>query len=75
LEGFTVTILTSILGAKAFGLLFFLWQAAAASPAADSGTANAADTFSIPQMIKSMGGVAIAVVIVLLIMSVSSVEE
>jgi biopolymer transport protein ExbB/biopolymer transport protein TolQ len=73
LEGFTVTILTSVFGAKAFGLLFFLWQAAAGSPAADAGTANAADTFSITQMIKSMGGVAIAVVIVLLIMSVYSI--
>jgi biopolymer transport protein ExbB/TolQ len=72
LEGFTVTILTSVLGAKAFGLLFFLWQAAAESPAAGAGAA-AADTFSITQMIKSMGGVAIAVVIVLLIMSVYSI--
>jgi biopolymer transport protein ExbB/biopolymer transport protein TolQ len=73
LEGVTVTILTSLLGTKAFGFLILLWQAAGASPAAQGGAPSAADTFSITQMIKSMGGVAIAVVIVLLIMSVYSI--
>src|SRR5687767_4540676 len=48
-----------------------MWQAAGASPAEAGGTA--ADHFSITQMIKSMGGVAIAVVITLLIMSVYSI--
>jgi len=65
-----VTILTSILGAKALGLLFVLWQAAAASP---EGAGGAGDQFSITQMVRSMGGVAIAVVVVLLIMSVYSI--
>ncbi len=62
-----MTILTSILGTKAFGLLVLLWQAStAASPA--GGT-----DLSIQKMIKSMGPVAITVVIILLIMSVYSI--
>jgi biopolymer transport protein ExbB/TolQ len=62
-----VTILTSILGTKALGLLVFLWQASpAASPA--GGT-----DMSISRMVKSMGAVAITVVIILLIMSVYSI--
>src|SRR6476661_7836744 len=59
----------SLFGTKVLGLFMLLQEAA--SPAA--GTVNTADTFSITQMIKSMGGVAIAVVIVLLIMSVYSI--
>ncbi|HEY2963416.1 MAG TPA: hypothetical protein VGJ37_13420, partial [Pyrinomonadaceae bacterium] len=62
-----MTILTSLLGAKALGLLL-LFQEAAASPAADTG-----NTFTLTEMVKNMGGVAIAVVIVLLIMSVYSI--
>jgi len=62
-----VTILT-ILGTKALSLLVLLWQAApAASPAAGS------NDLSIQKMIKSMGPVAITVVIILLIMSVYSI--
>ena len=62
-----MTILTSLLGTKALGLVIFMWQAApAASPAG-------VDHFSIMTMIKSMGPVAIGVVIVLLIMSVYSI--
>lgn len=61
-----MTILTSLLGTKALSFLIFL-QEAASSPGA------AADHFSITQMVKSMGTVAIAVVIVLLIMSVYSI--
>ena len=68
-----MTILTSLLGTKAFAFFVFLWQEAAASPAAGAAQDNAADHFSITQMVKSMGGVAIAVVIVLLIMSVYSI--
>ena len=64
--GFTVTILTSLLGTKAFSLFIFLWQAAPAG-------GDAADHFSITQMVKSMGSVAIAVVVILLIMSVYSI--
>jgi len=63
-----VTILTSLLGTKALGLLIFL-QEAAASP--DS--ASLEQTFTITEMIKHMGGVAIATVVVLLIMSVYSI--
>ena len=68
LEGLTVTILTSLLGTKVLGLVIFMWQAAtpATSPAA-------VDHFSLMTMIKSMGPVAIGVVIVLLIMSVYSI--
>jgi biopolymer transport protein ExbB/TolQ len=67
-----VTILTSLLGTKAFGIIVFLWQAAA-NPAASPEGPSGAETFSITRMIKSMGKVAIAVVIVLLIMSVYSI--
>jgi biopolymer transport protein ExbB/TolQ len=63
-----VTILTSILGTKALSLLVLLWQATpAASPAAGG------NDLSIQKMIKSMGPVAITVVIILLIMSVYSI--
>ncbi|HSB26516.1 MAG TPA: hypothetical protein VLE19_01615, partial [Pyrinomonadaceae bacterium] len=62
-----MTILTSLLGTKALGLLLLL-QEAAASPEASN-----ANTFTLTEMVKNMGGVAIAVVIVLLIMSVYSI--
>jgi biopolymer transport protein ExbB/TolQ len=64
-----VTILTSILGTKAFGLLLAFWQTAspAASPAAGGGE------FTLTEMVKNMGAVAITVVIILLIMSVYSI--
>ena len=62
-----MTILTSLLGMKAFGLLMFL-QEAAASP-----ESSGADHFTLTEMVKNMGGVAIAVVVVLLIMSVYSI--
>ena len=62
-----MTILTSLLGTKAFGLLLLL-QEAAASP-----EASGADHFTLTEMVKNMGGVAIAVVVVLLIMSVYSI--
>ena len=62
-----MTILTSLLGTKAFGLLMFL-QEQAASP-----ESSGADHFTLTEMVKNMGGVAIAVVVVLLIMSVYSI--
>ena len=62
-----MTILTSLLGTKAFGLLMLL-QEAAASP-----ESSGADHFTLTEMVKNMGGVAIAVVVVLLIMSVYSI--
>ena len=63
-----MTILTSLLGTKVLSLIVFMWQEAspAASPAA-------VDHFSLMSMVKSMGAVAIGVVIVLLIMSVYSI--
>ena len=64
-----MTILTSLLGTKAFGLMVYMWQAAGASPTATPGVNH----FSPMAMIKSMGAVAICVVIVLLIMSVYSI--
>lgn len=64
-----MTMLISLVGTKAFGFLIFLWQEAAASPEAGS----AADHFSLIAMVKSMGAVAIGVVLVLLIMSVYSI--
>jgi len=72
LEGFTVTILTSFLGAKALSFLVFLWQDAAASPAA-AGAGDAGNTFSITEMLKHLGGVALTVVVILLIMSMYSI--
>src|SRR5919106_145852 len=60
-------MLISLFGTKVLGL-FMLLQEAAASPEASS-----ADHFTLTEMVKNMGGVAIAVVIVLLIMSVYSI--
>jgi biopolymer transport protein ExbB/TolQ len=54
-----VTILISILGTKAFGLMVYMWQAAEASPAATPGVNH----FSPMAMVKSMGAVAIGVAI------------
>ena len=62
-----MTILTSVLGTKALSLLFVLWQA---SPAASPAAPAAGDQFTLTEMVKNMGAVAITVVIILLIMSV-----
>jgi biopolymer transport protein ExbB/TolQ len=70
LEGFIVTILLSLLGTKALGVVIFLLQEAAASPAASPA---AAGHFTMTEMIRNMGAVAIGVVIVLLLMSVYSI--
>jgi len=64
-----VTILTTLLGTKMLGFLVFLLQEATPSPAA----ASAANEFTITEMVKNMGAVAIVVVIILLIMSVYSI--
>ncbi|HEY0348842.1 MAG TPA: hypothetical protein VGC60_11890, partial [Pyrinomonadaceae bacterium] len=63
-----MTILTTILGTKAMGFLLFLLQSP--SPAAGASSGN---EFTITEMIKNMGAVAITVVIILLIMSVYSI--
>jgi len=65
-----VTILTSFLGMKALSFLVFLWQDAAAPSAAATDPGN---TFSITEMLKHLGGVALTVVIILLIMSMYSI--
>jgi biopolymer transport protein ExbB/TolQ len=70
LEGFIVTILLSLLGTKVLGVVIFLLQEAAASPAASPA---AAGHFTMTEMIRNMGAVAIGVVIVLLLMSVYSI--
>ena len=63
-----MTILTSILGTKAMGFLWFLWQTPAPSASAAGG-----NEFTMTEMVKNMGAVAITVVIILLIMSVYSI--
>ena len=63
-----MTILTSILGTKALSLLFVLWQASPSPSAAAGG-----NEFTMTEMVKNMGPVAIVVVIILLIMSVYSI--
>ena len=54
-----MTMLTSLLGTKMLGFLALLWQEAAASP-----TPAAANEFTITEMVKNMGAVAIVVVII-----------
>ena len=67
-----MTILTSLLGTKALGFLILLWQEAAQSPAA-APAGDAGGTFTITEMLKHLGGVALGVVVILLIMSVYSI--
>jgi biopolymer transport protein ExbB/TolQ len=66
-----VTILTSLLGTKALGFFLFLWQDAAASPAAAD--ASAQNTFTVTEMLKHLTIVGAGVVFILLIMSVYSI--
>jgi biopolymer transport protein ExbB/TolQ len=66
---FLELILTGILGMAGFRFLLFLSKAATPSPIPATG----GNEFTITQMVTNMGGVAIAVVIVLLIMSVYSI--
>jgi biopolymer transport protein ExbB/TolQ len=66
--GLIVTILTSLLGTKMLGLLVLLFQEA--TPAATPAGGN---EFTIIEMVKNMGAVAIVVVIIFLIMSVYSI--
>jgi biopolymer transport protein ExbB/biopolymer transport protein TolQ len=61
-------MLISLFGTKALGVMLWLQDAAAAGQ--ETGTA---DHFTLTEMVKNMGGVAISVVIVLLIMSVYSI--
>ena len=71
-----MTTLFTLLGPKAVSFLAFLWlQADAASPAASPAAADTSQTnqFTITEMLKNMGKVALGVVIILLIMSVYSI--
>ncbi len=63
-----MTILTSFLGVKALGFLMFLQEATEGA-----GSGAIADEFSIAQMIKNLGPIAIAVIIILLLMSMYSI--
>src|SRR5215203_799950 len=60
-------MLMSLFGTKVLGLMLWL-QDAAASP-----ESSGADHFTLTEMVKNMGGVAIAVIIILLIMSMYSI--
>jgi len=62
-----VTILTSLLGSKAFGFFVFLFQEGGA------GGDDIASHFTFTEMLKNLGGVALAVLIILLIMSMYSI--
>ena len=63
-----MTILTSFLGSKAFGFLVFLFQA-------QQGGENESmkNAFTITEMVKHLGWVALTVIVILLIMSMYSI--
>jgi len=65
-----VTILMSLLATKTFGFFVFLLQEAGGGSAAASETANA---FTMSEMIKNLGPIAIGVIVILLIMSMYSI--
>jgi biopolymer transport protein ExbB/TolQ len=70
-----VTILLSILGSKALGVLVFLFQEAAqqgGAPAA-GGDKSLKEAFTITEMVKNLGWVALTVIVILLIMSMYSI--
>jgi biopolymer transport protein ExbB/biopolymer transport protein TolQ len=64
-----VTILTSFLGSKAFGFLVFLFQAQQGG----SESENMKNAFTITEMVKHLGWVALTVIVILLIMSMYSI--
>jgi biopolymer transport protein ExbB/TolQ len=71
-----VTILTSLLGVKAYGFLMFLQDAAAspaASPGASPGDVGEKGRFSMYEIFKNLDAVAYTVVGILLLMSVYSI--
>ncbi len=61
------TILTSVLGSKALSFLVFLWQEAPKEGG------DMAEAFTISEMVKNLGWVALSVIIILLIMSMYSI--
>jgi biopolymer transport protein ExbB/TolQ len=69
-----VTILLSILGSKALGVLVFLFQEAAQGGApAGGGDKSLKEAFTITEMVKNLGWVALTVIVILLIMSMYSI--
>jgi biopolymer transport protein ExbB/TolQ len=62
-----VTILLSVLGSKALGFFVFLFQEAA------KGGEDLKSAFTITEMVKNLGWVALTVIIILLIMSMYSI--
>ena len=64
-----MTILTSILGSKIYGFAAFLWQEAEAGKEG----ADMASAFTMSEMIKNLGPIAIGVIAILLIMSMYSI--
>ena len=64
-----MTILMSILGSKALGFFVFLFQQAA-QPQGDKSLKEA---FTITEMVKNLGWVALTVIVILLIMSMYSI--
>ncbi|HEV2763848.1 MAG TPA: MotA/TolQ/ExbB proton channel family protein [Pyrinomonadaceae bacterium] len=64
-------MLMNVLGSKALGLLVFIWQEAGGHGA--GGGAELAEAFSITEMVKNLGWVALSVIIILLIMSMYSI--
>ena len=70
-----MTILLSILGSKALGVLVFLFQQAAqgGGPGAPGGEKSLKEAFTITEMVKNLGWVALTVIVILLIMSMYSI--
>jgi biopolymer transport protein ExbB/biopolymer transport protein TolQ len=66
-----VTILLSILGSKALGVLVFLFQEAAQG--GGGGDKSLKEAFTITEMVKNLGWVALTVIVILLIMSMYSI--
>jgi len=64
-----VTILMSILGSKALGFFVFLFQQAAQP----TGEKSMKEAFTITEMVKNLGWVALTVIVILLIMSMYSI--
>ena len=64
-----MTILTSFLGSKVFGLVVLLWQEAGG----EGGGSDMAQHFTISEMIKNLGPIAVAVLVILLLMSMYSI--
>ena len=64
-----MTILTSTFGSKALGFLVFLWQ----EHGGEGGSGELAEAFTITEMVKNLGWIALSVIIILLIMSMYSI--